>query len=59
MSLHLKKKYKVEIGVRQCQRIFNQLGFRLRKPRPVIANADPVALKGFKKTSAGNKRREK
>lgn len=55
MSLHLKKKYKVEIGVRQCQRIFNQLGFRQRKPRPVIANADPEAQKGFKKTPAHNK----
>ena len=59
MSLHLQKKYKVEIGVRQCQRIFNQLGFRLRKPRPIIANADPVAQKAFKKTPANNKRRKK
>jgi transposase len=59
MSLHIKKKYKVGIGVRQCQRIFNQLGFRLRKPRPIIANADPEAQKGFKKTPANNKRREK
>ena len=28
---------KVEIGVRQCQRIFNSMGFRQRKPRPLIA----------------------
>ncbi len=59
MSLHLKKKYKVEIGIRQCQRIFNQLGFRLRKPRPIIANADPMAQKAFKKTPGSNERREK
>ena len=45
-----KKKYKIELGVRQCQRIFNMMGFRLRKPRPVIANADPQAQKAFKKT---------
>lgn len=59
MSLHLKKKYKVQIGVRQCQRIFNQLGFRLRKPRPIIANADPKAQKGFKKTPSIDKRQKK
>lgn len=59
MSLHLKKKYKIEIGIRQCQRIFNQLGFRLRKPRPIIANADPMAQKAFKKTPGSNERREK
>jgi transposase len=59
MSLHIKKKYKVEIGIRQCQRIFKQLGFRLRKPRPIITNADPVAQKGFKKTLGNNKKQEK
>lgn len=59
LSLHLKKKYKVEIGVRQCQRIFKQLGFRLRKPRPLIANANPEAQKVFKKTPANGKRRKK
>ena len=50
MAVHLKKKFQVELGVRQCQRIFNMMGFRLRKPRPVIANADPQAQKAFKKT---------
>lgn len=51
LSEHLYKKYSAKIGVRQCQRIFKVMGFRLRKPRPVIANADPMAQKGFKKTS--------
>jgi len=59
MCLHLKKKFKIEISVRQCQRIFKQLGFRLRKPRPVIANADPLAQKAFKKTPASNKSERK
>jgi len=54
LSAHLRKKYKVEIGVRQCQRMFRTMGFRLRKPRPVIANADPLLQKGFKKTSGGS-----
>jgi transposase len=53
LSEYLRKKYKVEIGVRQCQRMFKMMGFRLRKPRPVIANADPLLQKGFKKTPAG------
>jgi transposase len=56
LSEHLRKKYKAEIGVRQCQRMFRMMGFRLRKPRPVIAKADPLQQKGFKKTSAGSKK---
>ena len=45
LSEHLRKKYKVEIGVRQCQRMFKMMSFRLRKPRLVIANADPLLPK--------------
>lgn len=40
LSAFIKKKYKITLGVRQCQRIFRQLDFRLRKPRPLIAHAD-------------------
>lgn len=47
---HLQVAYGVSLGVRQCQRIFGRLGFRLRKPRPVIAKADPEAQRAFKKT---------
>jgi hypothetical protein len=38
------------LGVRQCQRLFRAMGFRRRKPRPVIAHADPKAQRAFKKT---------
>jgi transposase len=38
------------MGVRQCQRLFHQLGFRRRKPRSVIAQADPEAKAAYKKT---------
>src|SRR6266576_1079869 len=31
-----------------CQRLFRQLGFRLRKPRPAIAHADPERQKAHK-----------
>lgn len=51
LSYHLEHIYKVKLGVRQCQRLFNKLGFRLRKPRPVIARADEEAQAEFKKTS--------
>jgi len=50
LSHHLSEHYGIALGVRQCQRIFTKLGFRRRKPRPVIAQADPVAQKAFKKT---------
>lgn len=51
LSHHIEKVYNVKLGVRQCQRLFNKLGFRLRKPRPVIAKADEEAQAEFKKTS--------
>jgi len=38
-------------GVRQCQRMFHKLGFRLRKPRPMVAFPNPVRRKIIKKTS--------
>jgi transposase len=51
LAEHLRRRYRVELGVRQCQRLFRQPGFRLRKPRPVIAKADPAAQAVFKKTA--------
>ena len=57
LGLHLKQHYGVALGVRQCQRIFRQMGFRLRKPRPQVAQSDPAAVAGFKKTPAAGKTR--
>ena len=58
LSHHIARTKNVVLGVRQCQRLFHQLQFRLRKPRPVIAHADPEAQRAFKKTSpAGKKKR--
>jgi transposase len=56
LSHHLVEQYGVKIGVRQCQRIFRQLGFRFRKPRPIIANADPEAKKRYIKNSTTGKK---
>ena len=50
LSHHLGKSYGVKLGVRQCQRLFHSLGFRLRKPRPLIAKSDPEEQESFKKT---------
>jgi transposase len=50
LSSYIAERYQIDIGVRQCQRLFRQLGFRLRKPRPVIANADPERQEAHKKT---------
>jgi len=50
LSHHLRHAYGVALGVRQCQRLFRAMGFRRRKPRPVIAHADPKAQRAFKKT---------
>lgn len=52
LSSFIKQQYSIDLGVRQCQRLFRQLGFRLRKPRPVIAKADPELQKKHKKNSA-------
>ena len=56
LSHHLKLRYGVSLGVRQCQRLFRQMGFRRRKPRPVIAQADPVAQAAYKKTPSARRR---
>jgi transposase len=50
LSHHLFHQYGVKLGERQCRRLFHQLGFRRRKPRPLIAKADPEAQQRYKKT---------
>jgi transposase len=50
LQVWLARRYGVRLGVRQCQRRFRQFGFRLRKPRPLIAHADPGLQKTHKKT---------
>jgi transposase len=52
LSYHLKERFGISLGVRQCQRLFRQLGFRRRKPRPVIAKSDPDTQRRYKKTSS-------
>jgi transposase len=49
LSRWIEQTYHLTVGVRQCQRIFRQLGFRLRKPRPALAQANPEVQKAHKK----------
>ena len=49
LSAFILKEYDVQLGVRQCQRLFRQLGFRYRKPRPLIAGTDSAVKEEFKK----------
>lgn len=58
LSYWIQKRFGVRVGTRQCQRMFRQMGFRRRKPRPLIAQADAAAQAAFKKTpQAGRQRR--
>jgi transposase len=58
LSMFIEQNWNVELGVRQCQRMFREFGFRLRKPRPVIAKANPVEQKKYKKTSSSCEKQE-
>jgi transposase len=49
LSAFIQSRFGIEVGVRQCQRLFRQLGFRMRKLRPVIARADPERQEEHKK----------
>ena len=51
LAVWIEQQYGVSLGVRQCQRIFRQLGFRLRKPRPALAQANPERQSEHKKNS--------
>ncbi len=56
LAAWIAKRYGIELGVRQCQRLFRQLGFRLRKPRPRVALADAARQKAHKKTPGADGR---
>lgn len=57
LSHHLARSHGIELGVRQCQRLFHDLGFRLRKPRGKVAGPDPAAQAAYKKTPAPGRKK--
>lgn len=50
LSAFIQKEFQISLGIRQCQRLFRHLRFRLIKPRPMIARANPEVQEDFKKT---------
>ncbi len=56
LSTWIQQRFQISLAVRQCQRLFRQRGFRLRKPRPMIAHADPERQKTHKKTPGAKRR---
>ena len=50
LSLFIRQNWGASLGVRQCQRLFRDLGVRFRKPRPKMAHADPEKQATYKKT---------
>ena len=51
LAAFLHRQWGIDLSVRQCQRLFRRLRFRLRKPRSEIARADPDQQARFKKNS--------
>jgi transposase len=51
LSHHLTRKYSILLSVRQCQRLFHQLGFSLQSPRRKASEADGPQQESFKKTT--------
>ena len=51
LSAFIQERFEIDLGVRQCQRLFRDLGFRRRKLRPIIAKADPEIQEADKKNS--------
>ena len=56
MAAYLRQTHGVELGPRQCRRLLRQWEFRYRKPRPVIARADPAQQAAHKNTSRPGRR---
>jgi transposase len=51
LSHHLTRKYSISLSVRQCQRLFHQLGFSLQRPRRKAIEPDASLQEAFKKTT--------
>ena len=52
----LERRYQIQLGVRQCQRLFHQLDTRYRLPRPAVGKADRQRQVEHKKNSRRGRR---
>jgi Transposase and inactivated derivatives len=57
LSSYIKTRYGIDLKVRSCQRLFHELGFKLKRPRPVVARANEEKKIESKKTSRENEYR--
>jgi transposase len=51
LSAYIEMRYGIVLKTRSCQRLFRQLGFSLKRARPVVARADEEKKAMSKKTS--------
>jgi transposase len=56
LSAYIAKRYNIVMKTRTCQRLFRQLGFSLKRARPVVARADEEKKAESKKTSRENRK---
>ena len=59
LSVCLRDRYGVQMGVRQCQRMFRVLDTRYRLRRPLVAKADPQRQAEHKKNSTSGRKTRK
>lgn len=50
LSYFIKEKYGIDLKVRACQNLFHELGFSLKRARPVVAKTDEAKKEDSKKT---------
>ena len=55
----LEDRYDIELGVRQCQRLFHQLDMRYRLPRPAVGKADSQRQAEHKKNSNSGRKTQR
>lgn len=57
LSHHIRIHYDVALGVRQCERIFHNIGYTLQRPRPKTIGSTEEARAAFKKTRGSHGRK--
>lgn len=58
LSHYIKRKFGKDLKVRQCQRIFNKLGFRLKRGRTMVAMGNAEDKRALKKTKDNSRERK-
>jgi len=56
LSYYIEKRYHIVMKTRTCQRLFRQLGFTLKRARPVVARTNEEKKAESKKTSRKNRK---